>query len=232
MTKHVYQFDEGNKGMRSLLGGKGANLAEMTNIGLPVPPGFTVSTEACKKFYKMGQKIDESLKNEILDNLSKLEEKMGKKLGKGDNPLLISVRSGAPISMPGMMDTILNLGLNDESVKVFAEAVSSERTAYDSYRRLIQMYGNVVMKVDMNEFEGILEEAKKVNGYQQDTELTVDDLKKLVDDYKVVFKKNTGIEFPQDSVEQLMMSVEAVFSSWENDRAIAYRNINNIPHDL
>ena len=232
MTMHVYQFSKGNKDMKDVLGGKGANLAEMTNIGLPVPPGFTISTEACKRFYDKGLKIDESLEKEILDNLAELERNMGKKLGGSENPLLLSVRSGAPISMPGMMDTILNLGLNDETVNGLAVAVSSERTAYDSYRRLIQMYGNVVMKVDMNEFENILENVKKNKGYNDDTELTVEDLKELVNEYKNTFKKVTGVDFPQDPVKQLMLSVEAVFSSWENDRAISYRNINNIPHNL
>ena len=232
MTKYVYQFNEGNKSMKDVLGGKGANLAEMTNVGLPVPPGFTISTEACKRYYEKGQKIDEALEKEILENLEELEVNIGKKLGGSENPLLLSVRSGAPISMPGMMDTILNLGLNDETVNVFADDISSERTAYDSYRRLIQMYGNVVMKIDMDDFENILEEVKKNNGYNDDTELTVEDLKDLVIKYKKVFKEITGKDFPQDPIEQLMLSIEAVFSSWENDRAISYRNINNIPHDL
>ena len=232
MTNYVYQFSKGNKSMKDVLGGKGANLAEMTNIGLPVPSGFTISTEACKRFYDEGQKIDEILEKEILDNLVELERNMGKKLGGSVNPLLLSVRSGAPISMPGMMDTILNLGLNDQTVNALALAISNERTAYDSYRRLIQMYGNVVMKVDMNEFENILEDVKKNKGYNDDTELTTGDLKELVIKYKEVFKDITGKDFPQDPVEQLMLSVEAVFSSWENDRAISYRNINNIPHNL
>ena len=175
---------------------------------------------------------DEILEKEILDNLVELERNMGKKLGGSVNPLLLSVRSGAPISMPGMMDTILNLGLNDQTVNALALAISNERTAYDSYRRLIQMYGNVVMKVDMNEFENILEDVKKNKGYNDDTELTTGDLKELVIKYKEVFKDITGKDFPQDPVEQLMLSVEAVFSSWENDRAISYRNINNIPHNL
>lgn len=232
MTRYVYQFCDGNKDMKDLLGGKGANLSEMTKIGLPVPPGITITTEACKRFYEKGQKIDSDLEKEIYENLEKLEEKMGKKLGDKENPLLFSVRSGAPISMPGMMDTILNLGLNDESVKGFSKAISNERTAYDSYRRLIQMFGDVVMKISSEKFEEVLDDIKKSNGYKDDTELTIDDLKEVVDRYKTIFKENAGIDFPQDSRKQMMMAVEAVFSSWENDRAITYRNINGIPHTL
>ena len=232
MTRYVYQFHEGNKSMKNLLGGKGANLAEMTNIGLPVPPGFTVTTEVCKRFYEKGEKIDEDLEKEILDNLSKLEKKVGKKLGDSKNPLLLSVRSGAPISMPGMMDTVLNIGLNDETVKTFAKAISNERTAYDSYRRLIQMFGDVVMGIPIDKFEGILDEIKNSKGYENDLELNADDLKIVVEEYKKLYQKTIGEPFPQDPKTQLLMSISAVFKSWYNDRAIAYRNINNIPHDM
>ncbi|MCF6465935.1 pyruvate, phosphate dikinase [Clostridium sp. Cult2] len=232
MTRYVYQFNEGNKKMKDLLGGKGANLAEMTNIGLPVPPGFTVTTEVCKRFYTKGKKIDEDLKKEILHNLSILEKKVGKNLGDDENPLLLSVRSGAPISMPGMMDTVLNIGLNDTTVEIFAKATSNERTAYDSYRRLIQMFGDVVMNIPIEKFESILDEAKENKGYENDLQLTTDDLKKIVKKYKELYKKEIGEEFPQDSRTQLLMSISAVFKSWHNDRAIAYRNINKISHDM
>lgn len=232
MTRYVYQFNEGNKEMKDLLGGKGANLAEMTSIGLPVPQGFTVTTEVCERFYEKGQKIDEQLEEEILKNLKQLEEKVGKKLEDNINPLLLSVRSGAPISMPGMMDTVLNIGLNDEIVKVFGKAISSERTAYDSYRRLIQMFGDVVMNIPMDEFEGILDEVKERNGYENDLQLTVENLKEVVEKYKEIYKEKIGEDFPQDPKEQLLRSISAVFKSWHNDRAIAYRNIHSIPHDM
>lgn len=232
MTRYVYQFNEGNKEMKDLLGGKGANLAEMTTIGLPVPQGFTVTTEVCERFYEKGQNIDEELEEEILKNLQQLEEKVGKKLGDNENPLLLSVRSGAPISMPGMMDTVLNIGLNDEIVKVFGKAISSERTAYDSYRRLIQMFGDVVMDIPMDEFEGILDEVKERNGYENDLQLTAKDLKEVVEKYKRIYKEKIGEDFPQDPKEQLLRSISAVFKSWHNDRAITYRNIHNISHDM
>lgn len=232
MTRYVYQFHEGNKNMKNLLGGKGANLAEMTNIGLPVPLGFTVTTQVCERFYEKGEKIDKDLEEEILDNLSKLEKKVGKRLGDDKNPLLLSVRSGAPISMPGMMDTVLNIGLNDETVKTFAKAISNERTAYDSYRRLIQMFGDVVMGIPIGKFEEILDEIKDKKGYENDLELDSDDLKAVVEEYKKLYQEIIGEPFPQDPKIQLLMSISAVFKSWHNDRAIAYRNINNIPHDM
>lgn len=232
MTRYVYQFHEGNKNMKNLLGGKGANLAEMTNIGLPVPLGFTVTTQVCERFYEKGEKIDKDLEEEILDNLSKLEKKVGKRLGDDKNPLLLSVRSGAPISMPGMMDTVLNIGLNDETVKTFAKAISNERTAYDSYRRLIQMFGDVVMGIPIGKFEEILDEIKDKKGYENDLELDSDDLKAVVEEYKKLYQEIIGEPFPQDPKIQLLMSISAVFKSWHSDRAIAYRNINNIPHDM
>ena len=232
MTKYVYQFNEGNKDMKDLLGGKGANLAEMTNIGLPVPQGFTVTTQACDRFYEVGEKIDEDLKKEILDNLTKLEERTGKGLKNEENPLLLSVRSGAPVSMPGMMDTVLNIGLNDETVEVFAKAINNERTAYDSYRRLIQMFGDVVMGVSMDKFEGILEEIKAEKGCESDLDLSIEDLKEVVKEYQKLYEREIGKPFPQDPEEQLLLSISAVFQSWHNDRAITYRNINNIAHDM
>lgn len=232
MTKYVYQFNEGNKDMKDLLGGKGANLAEMTNIGLPVPQGFTVTTQACDRFYEVGEKIDEDLKKEILDNLTKLEERTGKGLKNEENPLLLSVRSGAPVSMPGMMDTVLNIGLNDETVEVFAKAINNERTAYDSYRRLIQMFGDVVMGVSMDKFEGILEEIKAEKGCESDLDLSTEDLKEVVKEYQKLYEREIGKPFPQDPEEQLLLSISAVFQSWHNDRAITYRNINNIAHDM
>ncbi|NMB06823.1 MAG: pyruvate, phosphate dikinase [Tissierellia bacterium] len=232
MTRYVYQFNDGNKNMKDLLGGKGANLAEMTNIGLPVPQGFTVITQVCERFYEQGEKIDADLEKEILDNLSKLEEKTGKKLGDDKNPLLLSVRSGAPISMPGMMDTVLNIGLNDKTVEVFAKAISNERTAYDSYRRLIQMFGDVVMDIPIDKFEGILDEIKDKKGYESDLDLDTEDLKTVVGEYKKLYQETIGEPFPQEPKIQLLMAISAVFKSWHNDRAIAYRNINNISHDM
>ena len=232
MTRYVYQFNDGNKNMKDLLGGKGANLAEMTNIGLPVPQGFTVITQVCERFYEQGEKIDADLEKEILDNLSKLEEKTGKKLGDDKKPLLLSVRSGAPISMPGMMDTVLNIGLNDKTVEVFAKAISNERTAYDSYRRLIQMFGDVVMDIPIDKFEGILDEIKDKKGYESDLDLDTEDLKTVVGEYKKLYQETIGEPFPQEPKIQLLMAISAVFKSWHNDRAIAYRNINNISHDM
>ncbi len=232
MTRYLYQFYEGNKDMKGLLGGKGANLAEMTTIGLPVPQGFTVTTEVCERFYKKREKIDEGLEKEIFENLKELERKVGKKLGDNEKPLLLSVRSGAPISMPGMMDTVLNIGLNDETVEIFGKAISSKRTAYDSYRRLIQMFGDVVMNISMHEFEGILDDVKERNGYENDLQLTTEDLKLVVKRYKEKYKEKIGEKFPQDPKEQFLRSINAVFKSWHNDRAIAYRNIHNISHDM
>ena len=228
--KYVYLFKEGNADMRELLGGKGANLAEMTNLGLPIPQGFTVSTEACTEYYNDGKKINDEIQSQIFDALKKLEEMQGKKFGDNSDPLLVSVRSGARASMPGMMDTILNLGLNDVAVEGFAAKTGNPRFAYDSYRRFIQMYSDVVMEVSKSYFEKIIDELKAEKGVHYDTELTTDDLKELVKRFKVVYKENmNGEEFPQDPTEQLMGAVKAVFRSWDNPRAIVYRRMNDIP---
>ena len=230
--KYVYLFKEGNANMRELLGGKGANLAEMTNLGLPIPQGFTVSTEACTEYYNDGKKINEEIQNQIFEALKKLEEMQGKKFGDNSDPLLVSVRSGARASMPGMMDTILNLGLNDVAVEGFAAKTGNPRFAYDSYRRFIQMYSDVVMEVPKSFFEKIIDEVKEAKGVHYDTELTVDDLKELVKRFKEVYKNAmNGEEFPQDPTEQLMGAVKAVFRSWDNPRAIVYRRMNDIPGD-
>ena len=232
MTKYVYLFKEGNKDMRNLLGGKGANLAEMASLGMPVPNGFTITTEACIAYYKDGETISKEIQEEIFANLKTLEEEMGKKLGDVNDPLLVSVRSGARASMPGMMDTILNLGLNDVAVEGFAAKTGNPRFAYDSYRRFIQMYSDVVMEVPKSFFEKIIDELKTEKGVHFDTELTVDDLKELVKRFKKVYSDNmNGEEFPQDPVEQLMGAVKAVFRSWDNPRAIVYRRMNDIPGD-
>jgi len=231
MKKYVYFFGEGDASMKLLLGGKGANLAEMTRIGLPVPPGFTITTEACSHFYKNNQTWPEGLEEEVKKSLKMLEEKTGKKFGDPNNPLLVSVRSGAPASMPGMMDTILNLGLNDEVVKGLARLTSNERFAYDCYRRFIQMFGNVVMGVDHSKFEAVLDEVKEEVGAKQDTDLDAEALKKVVEKYKKLYKENTGEDFPQDPWEQLRRAINAVFLSWNNKRAITYRKIHNIPED-
>jgi len=230
--KYVYLFKEGNKDMRNLLGGKGANLAEMTNLGLPIPQGFTVTTEACTEYYNNGKKISEEIQNQIFEALGKLEEEQGKKFGDVNEPLLVSVRSGARASMPGMMDTILNLGLNDIAVEGFAAKTGNPRFAYDSYRRFIQMYSDVVMEVPKSFFEKIIDELKEEKGVHFDTELTVEDLKELVKRFKKVYSDNmNGEEFPQDPKEQLMGAVKAVFRSWDNPRAIVYRRMNDIPGD-
>lgn len=230
--KYVYKFKEGNASMRNLLGGKGANLAEMTNLGLPIPQGFTITTEACTSYYENGKKISKEIEDEILSNLKDLEELQGKKFGDNSDPLLVSVRSGARASMPGMMDTILNLGLNDIAVEGFAKKTNNPRFAYDSYRRFIQMYSDVVMEVPKSYFEKIIDELKESRGIKYDTELTVDDLKELVKRFKEVYKTSmNGEEFPQDPIEQLMGAVKAVFRSWDNPRAIVYRRMNDIPGD-
>ena len=230
--KYVYLFKEGNANMRELLGGKGANLAEMTNLGLPIPQGFTVTTEACTEYYNDGKKINEEIQNQIFAALKTLEEIQGKKFGDNNDPLLVSVRSGARASMPGMMDTILNLGLNDVAVEGFAAKTGNPRFAYDSYRRFIQMYSDVVMEVPKSFFEKIIDEVKEAKGVHYDTELTVDDLKELVKRFKEVYKNAmNGEEFPQDPTEQLMGAVKAVFRSWDNPRAIVYRRMNDIPGD-
>ena len=227
--KFVYLFSEGNGTMRELLGGKGANLAEMTNLGLPVPQGFTVTTEACTQYYTDGEKINDDIQAEILKNIAELEKIAGKKFGDPTNPLLVSVRSGSRASMPGMMDTILNLGLNDEVVEGFAKLTGNPRFAYDSYRRFIQMYSDVVMEVGKKYFEELIDELKEKKGITLDTEMTTEDLKELVRQFKAEFKRAKGIDFPADPVEQLMGAVKAVFRSWDNPRAIYYRRMNDIP---
>ena len=230
--KYVYLFKEGNANMRELLGGKGANLAEMTNLGLPIPQGFTVTTEACTEYYNDGKKINEEIQEQIFAALKKLEEMQGKKFGDNNDPLLVSVRSGARASMPGMMDTILNLGLNDVAVEGFAAKTGNPRFAYDSYRRFIQMYSDVVMEVPKSYFEKIIDELKEEKKVHYDTELTTEDLKELVKRFKAVYKENmNGEEFPQNPTEQLMGAVKAVFRSWDNPRAIVYRRMNDIPGD-
>ena len=229
MTKYVYAFKEGNKDMRNLLGGKGANLAEMTGIGLPVPRGFTVTTEACIKYYDDGEDISNEIKKEILDHLEALESETGKKFGDMENPLLVSVRSGARASMPGMMDTVLNLGLNDEVAKGFAKATNNARFVYDSYRRFIQMFADVVKGFPKSSFERKFDVIKEEKGVEFDTELTAEDLMEVVEIYKDEYKNHAGVEFPQDPKEQLMEAVKAVFRSWNNDRAITYRRLNDIP---
>ena len=231
MKKWVYEFHEGNADMRPLLGGKGANLAEMTNLGLPIPNGFTVTTEACTDYYKQGKQISQEIQDQIFAALAVLEEQRGKKFGDESDPLLVSVRSGARASMPGMMDTILNLGLNDVSVEGFAQKTGNPRFAYDSYRRFIQMFSDVVMEMSKKIFEGILDEIKKAKGAKYDTDLTAEDLKEVIARYKAIYKEKMGEEFPQDPKVQLMEAVKAVFRSWDNPRAIVYRRMNDIPGD-
>ena len=232
MAKFVYSFNEGSKDMRTLLGGKGANLAEMTKIGLPVPFGFTVTTEACNKYYEDGKTIDEAIVAEIYEHLAELEGVTGKQFGSIDNPLLVSVRSGAVFSMPGMMDTILNLGLNDDAVEGLAKLTENDRFAYDSYRRFIQMFGDVVMEIPKTKFDAIFEAKKEEKGCKYDVELVTEDLKAIIADYKVLVKNEMGRDFPQNPKDQLMEAVMAVFRSWNNERAILYRELNNIPGDL
>lgn len=232
MSKFVYSFAEGSKEMKSLLGGKGANLAEMTKIGLPVPPGFTISTEACNDYYVNNESIREDIVLQIEEKLVELEKSLNKKLGCNENPLLLSVRSGAVFSMPGMMDTILNLGLNDTSVKAIAKNTNNERFAYDSYRRFIQMFSDVAMGVPKYKFENALDKIKEEKGYKFDTDLTSEDLKVLVEEYKKIYKKELRQIFPEDPKEQLMLAIKAVFKSWNNPRANIYRKLNDIPHNL
>ena len=229
--KYVYAFSEGNKDMKELLGGKGANLAEMTRIGLPVPRGFTVTTEACLKYYDDNEEISEDIKEEIFKELANLEKLTGKTMGDDKNPLLVSVRSGARSSMPGMMDTILNLGMNDEVVETLARLTDNKRFAYDCYRRFIQMFADVVMGFPKSSFEYLFEDIKKEKNVELDTDLTADDLVEVVDRYKNEYKKHAGEEFPQDAKVQLIEAVKAVFRSWNNDRAITYRRLNDIPGD-
>ena len=227
--KYVYLFEEGNANMRELLGGKGANLAEMTNIGMPVPYGFTITTEACTRYYEDGEKIADDIQEEILAYLEKLQAKSGKVLGSEENPLLVSVRSGARASMPGMMDTILNLGMNDKVVETVAKSTNNPRFAYDSYRRFIQMFSDVVMGLPKSTFEVIIDEMKEAKGVKLDTELDADDMKEMTARFKAYYKKNMNEDFPQDAKVQLMEAIKAVFRSWNNDRAIYYRRMNDIP---
>ena len=232
MAKWVYKFHEGSAAMRNLLGGKGCNLAEMTNLGMPIPQGFTVTTEACTEYYNCGKQISQEIQDQIFEAITWLEGINGKKFGDTEDPLLVSVRSGARASMPGRMDTILNLGLNDVAVEGFAKKTGNPRFAYDSYRRFIQMYSDVVMEVPKSYFEKIIDEMKEAKGVHFDTELTADDLKDLADRFKAVYKDAmNGEEFPQDPKDQLMGAVKAVFRSWDNPRAIVYRRMNDIPGD-
>ena len=230
--RYVYSFNEGSKEMKSLLGGKGANLAEMTKIGLPVPPGFTITTKACNDYYENNKTIKQEIIDQIEEKLSILEKDLNKKLGSEENPLLVSVRSGAVISMPGMMDTILNLGLNDKTVLALAKATDNERFAYDSYRRFIQMFSDVAMEVQKYKFENVLDRYKEENNFKFDTDLTTEHLKAIVEEYKNIYKKEVGEDFPQDPKKQLMLAVEAVFRSWNNPRAIVYRRLNDIDNNL
>ncbi|MGP1510721.1 MAG: PEP/pyruvate-binding domain-containing protein, partial [Treponema lecithinolyticum] len=231
-TKFVYFFGsgkaEGDASMKDALGGKGANLAEMTNLGIPVPPGFTISTEVCKLYYENGKKYPETLNAEVSEHLQRLEKLMGKKLGDAEDPLLVSVRSGAALSMPGMMDTILNLGMNDKAVEGLSAKTKNPRFAWDAYRRFIQMFGDVAMGVPAEEFENILTDVKTSKGVKLDTELDSEDLKQVVAQYKAVYKKHTGNDFPQNPVDQMWGAINAVFGSWMNERAIKYRALNSI----
>jgi pyruvate,orthophosphate dikinase len=231
-VKYVYAFEEGNKSQKYLLGGKGANLAEMTNLGLPVPPGFTITTEACKVYMARDNALPEGLMDEVAAALTALEAKMGKRLGDVDDPLLVSVRSGAPFSMPGMMDTVLNLGLNDTSVQGLAKQTANERFAYDSYRRFVQMFGKIVLDVPGDAFEHALEALREERGVATDPELSADDLKGLVATFQGIVRERAGIEFPQDPSEQLRFAIEAVFKSWNGERARIYRRMEDIPDDL
>ena len=229
MTKYVYLFKEADGDRKDLFGGKGANLAKMTSWGMPVPQGFTITTEACTKYYEDGEKIADSIVEEIFEALAKVEADAGKKFGDEKNPFLVSVRSGARASMPGMMDTILNLGLNDVSVKGLAAKTGNPRFAYDCYRRFIQMFSDVVMGTPKSEFEKIIDKVKEEKGVKSDTELTADDLQQLIKLFKEVYFKHQGKEFPQDPKVQLIEAVKAVFRSWDNPRAIVYRRMNDIP---
>ena len=228
-NKLVYLFSEGAASMRNLLGGKGANLAEMTNLGLPVPQGFTITTDACNDYFAQGGKISEDLKAQIFEYVAKLEELTGKEFGSVENPLLVSVRSGARASMPGMMDTILNLGINDQVAESIAKLTNNPRFAYDSYRRFVQMYSDVVMGVSKSEFEAHIDRIKEEKGIKLDYEMDVDDLKRLVAEFKAIYKEAIKSDFPEDPREQLLNAVEAVFRSWMNERAIYYRRMNDIP---
>ena len=229
-NKWVYLFSEGNANMRNLLGGKGANLAEMTNLGLPVPQGFTITTEACTQYYEDGKKINDEIQAQIMEYIVKMEEITGKKFGDKENPLLVSVRSGARASMPGMMDTILNLGLNEDVVEVLAKKSNNPRWAWDCYRRFIQMFSDVVMEVGKKYFEELIDKMKTEKGVTQDVDLTADDLKNLAGQFKAEYKEKIGKDFPSDPKEQLMEAIKAVFRSWDNPRANVYRRDNDIPY--
>lgn len=232
MTKYVYLFNEGKADMRSLLGGKGANLAEMTNIGLPVPPGMTVTTETCREYYRLDRRLPAGLEDEVRRNLTAIEAATGKKFGDPANPLLVSVRSGAVFSMPGMMDTILNLGLNEETAQGLAKNTNNLRFAYDAYRRFIQMFSDVVLEIPKHSFEHLLSDQKEAQGVVYDQELSAESLRIVIDKYKALVQREIGRPFPENPMEQLFMAVEAVFHSWNNDRAIIYRNLNKIDHEL
>ena len=229
--KYVYLFQEGNGTMRNLLGGKGAGLSEMTNLGLPVPTGFTITTEACTRYYEDNETLHPDIQKEIFETLEKFEKSVGKKLGDPNNPLLVSVRSGARVSMPGMMDTVLNLGINDEIVQSLIKLTGNEKFAYDSYRRFIQMYSDVVINLPKSSFERIIDEMKEDRGVKLDNELTAEDFKELVAKFKAYYKETKGEDFPTDPRKQLLTAAEAVFRSWNNPRAIYYRQMNEIPHE-
>src|SRR5690349_21622324 len=232
MTTYVYAFEEGSREQKYLLGGKGANLAEMTNLGLPVPPGFTISTDACNDYMKLVHRLPEGLMDEVAAALEALEAKMGKRLGDADDPLLVSVRSGAPFSMPGMMDTVLNLGLNDDSVKGLAKQTNNERFAYDSYRRFVQMFGKIVLDVPGELFEEALHDLVEQKGFALDTDLSAADLAGCVETFKGIVRSETGVDFPHEPHAQLRYAIEAVFKSWNGKRAQDYRRFENIPDDL
>ena len=229
MKKYVYMFKEGDASMRNLLGGKGANLAEMSRLGLPVPQGFTITTEACNEYYAAGAELTTEMIEQIFAAMTKMEEITGKKFGDLENPLLVSVRSGARASMPGMMDTILNLGLNQEVVKVLAEKTKNPRFAYDSYRRFIMMFSDVVMEIERSYFEAKMDELKERVGVDNDTDLDADDMAELADAYLRIYERIKGKPFPEDPKEQRLLSIAAVFRSWNNDRAIYYRRMHNLP---
>src|SRR5690625_2886340 len=231
MAQYVYAFNEGNKDLKELLGGKGANLAEMTNLGLPVPPGFTITTEACRDYLRSGREPDE-LSDEVARHLDRLEEAMGKHLGDSADPLLVSVRSGAKFSMPGMMETVLNVGITDNSVHGLADRSGDDRFAWDSYRRLIQMFGKTVLGIDGEFFEDRIESAKSERGVSADVELDADALQDLVETFKKIVRTESGADFPQDPREQLAQTIRAVFDSWNTERAHLYRRQERIPDDL
>src|SRR5512139_1885367 len=230
--KWVYLFTEGNKDMRDLLGGKGAGVADMTNTGVPVPPGFTISTEACNEYFNIGKQFPEDLWNQVLAALTVVEKKAGKRFGDPANPLLVSVRSGAKFSMPGMMDTVLNVGLNPQTLEGIAKLTGNERFGWDAYRRLIQMFGKTVKGIEGRKFEHIMDKYKAKTAGKQDTDLTVEMLKKVVADFKALYAKELGVEFPDNVHEQMAQAIEAVFASWFGKRAVDYRNYNKISHDL